>query len=210
MSAVDGRLARGAQTRQAILRRAVEIASVEGLDGLSIGRLSTELEVSKSGVFAHFGSKEELQLATLRYAGDVFAASVIDPAMDRPPGLGRLRAVFDHWLDYSRQRVFPGGCFFQQVASEFDAREGRVRDEIVRASQTWTGFLNRVATDAVQLGELAAGTDVAQLTFELFAMLRAADADAVLLRDEAVYQRARAGIDARLDAARAGAGSLPS
>ncbi len=127
---LDGRIERGAHTRRAILERAAAIASVEGLDRLSIGRLATELRASKSGVFAHFGSKEELQLATVQWAGEVFVAEVIAPALRAPGGLRRLWRLCDGWLDYSKRRVFHGGCFFVSVAAEFDARPGRVRDEI--------------------------------------------------------------------------------
>src|SRR5437763_10466267 len=114
----DGRIERGDHTRRLILGRAADIASVEGLDGLSIGRLAAELEVSKSGVFAHFGAKEELQLATVRFARDIVVACVIEPALAGPPGLNRLRAVLGNWLTYSRQRIFAGGCFFHTVAAE--------------------------------------------------------------------------------------------
>src|SRR6266496_3907018 len=126
---LDGRIERGAHTRHAILERAAAIASVEGLDRLSIGRLATELRASKSGVFAHFGSKEELQLATVQRAGEVFVAEVIAPALRAPGGLRRLWRLCDGWLDYSKRRVFPGGCFFVSVAAEFDARPGRVRED---------------------------------------------------------------------------------
>ncbi|MEO5877725.1 MAG: TetR/AcrR family transcriptional regulator, partial [Streptosporangiaceae bacterium] len=133
----DGRLLRGEQTRRLILDRAMNIASAEGLDGLSIGRLSAELKISKSGLFTHFGSKEELQLATVRAAREVFVAVVIDPVRTAAPGLTRVRALLESWLGYSQQRYFPGGCFLFEVSAEFDARPGRVRDEIAHALDDW-------------------------------------------------------------------------
>src|SRR3954463_13182194 len=108
----DGRIRRGDETRRTVLRRAVDLASVEGLDGVTIGRLAQELTISKSGLFAHFGSKEELQLATSRAARAIFGQTVVTPAMAQPAGLTRLRALLEGWLDYSRGRQFPGGCFF--------------------------------------------------------------------------------------------------
>src|SRR3569833_2418516 len=117
MTTTDGRLLRGEQTRRAILERAAEIATIEGLEGRSIGRLAAELQVSKSGVFAHFGSKEELQLATIERAREVFIEQVIAPARERK-GLARLRAICENRLAYQRARIFPGGCFFYSISTE--------------------------------------------------------------------------------------------
>lgn len=197
----DGRVLRGEQTRRAILERAGAIASVEGLDGLSIGRLATELSVSKSGVFAHFGSKEELQLATIEAARETFVESVIRPARRAPPGVRRLRALCERWLDYSRERVFPGGCFFYAVAAEFDARPGRVRDAIAAMQRDWRRVLAGAVEDAQAAGELADGVDGDQLVFELDAYARAANADALLHDDRAAFDRARRAILDRLRAA---------
>ncbi|HZX06025.1 TetR/AcrR family transcriptional regulator, partial [Kribbella sp.] len=131
MEKVDGRLVRGDQTRRAVLRRSVDIASVDGLEGLSIGRLAADLGISKSGLFAHFGSKEELQLATIRAARRIYADTVVTPAFETEPGLGRVWALSWCWLEYSRERVFPGGCFFQKVSHEYAGREGAVRDALL-------------------------------------------------------------------------------
>lgn len=189
---LDGRVERGDQTRRAILDRAAAIASVEGLEGLSIGRLAIELQVSKSGVFAHFGSKEELQLATVRRAREVFVAEVIAPALRATAGLRRLWRLCDGWLDYSDRRVFPGGCFFASAVAEFDARPGRVRDAIAAAQRDWLHFLEESITKARQLGELELepGTDARQLAFELDAFTRATQ-DALLFDEHSVYTRAR-------------------
>ncbi|GAA3891200.1 TetR/AcrR family transcriptional regulator [Saccharothrix violaceirubra] len=183
---MDGRLERGGQTRRQILRRAVDIASVEGLEGLSIGRLSTELEISKSGVFAHFGSKEELQLATVKAAAAIFVGQVVEPALALPEGLVRLTALLDGWIAYSEGRTFPGGCFFYAVQAEFDARPGRVRDAIADYDRRWHDLVTRTAA--------AVTDDPAQLAFELVAYLELANLRSVLHDDPTAYTRARIAI----------------
>lgn len=195
---MDGRVVRGEQTRRATLRRAVDIASVEGLEGLTIGRLAAELELSKSGIFAHFGSKEDLQLAAVAFAEEIFREHVIAPAMAAEPGLPRLRGLFAHWLDYSRGRVFPGGCFFAAVTAEFDAREGRVHDAVLRGRTAWNAFLVRLVAEAVELGHLPPDTDPTQTAFELDALARAANVDSVLTGEDTPYEHAITGIRARL------------
>ncbi|WP_433326852.1 TetR/AcrR family transcriptional regulator [Spirillospora sp. CA-294931] len=194
----DGRLVRGDHTRRRILARAMDIASVEGLDGLSIGRLATELEVSKSGVFAHFGSKEELQLAVIRAAKDVFAERIVQPAFAHPPGARRLVALVEGWISYSERRIFPGGCFFYSVGAEFDARPGRVRDALAEARREWLGLNAQTIRDAQQLGELDKGVGPGQLAFELDAFAAAANSAALLLDDAASYDKARTAIRSRL------------
>ncbi len=195
---MDGRLARGARTRAAILRRAADLASVEGLDGLSIGRLATELSLSKSSVFAHFGSKEELQLAAIEHAEEVFTDLVVRPALAAPAGLPRLLAMTEHWFTYSRTRAFPGGCFFAGVQSEFDAREGRVHDAVLAGRNKWIGLLTRLAAAAVERGHLPADADPDQLAFEIDALARAANTESLLTGSDAAYERAAAGVRARL------------
>ncbi len=193
---VDGRVARGDATRRLVLRRAADVASVDGLDGLSLGRLATELELSKSGVFALFGSKEELQLATVEAAFAIFEAHVVTPARAVAPGLPRLRAICENWLDYSEKRVFPGGCFFFNVGAEVDARPGRVHDAVAAASGAFAEFIRETAREAVALGHLDADPEV--LAFELHALGRAANADAVLNGGTQAYALARRAIGARL------------
>jgi AcrR family transcriptional regulator len=195
---VDGRVERGNRTRRAVLRRAVDIASVEGLEALSVGRLAGELELSKSGVFALFGSKQELQLATVREASRIFVAEVLDPVSEAAEGLARLRGLCEGWLRYSERRVFPGGCFFYGVMAEFDAREGAVHDALVEAQRVWLGELERCAGRARAAGELAVDTDPAQLAFEVVALMETANAMSVLHGETAPYVRARRGIAARL------------
>jgi AcrR family transcriptional regulator len=197
----DGRLLRGDQTRRAILRHAVDVASVDGLEGLSIGRLAGELRVSKSGLFAHFGSKEELQLATVRAAVEIFVERVVRPAEQEPPGLRRVWRLCEAWLEYASDPVFPGGCFFYSTAAEFDARPGRVRDAIARARRDWLRLNETAVDEARQLGELHADVVPAQLAFELDAFTRAANAHALLHDDPSAYGRARTAVLTRLRAA---------
>lgn len=206
----DGRIARGNQTRQLVLKRAVEIASVEGLEGLSLGRLSTELKLSKSGVFALFGSKEDLQLATVRAAIKVYLEHVVQPARDLPPGLDRLWQVCTGWLDYSRRRVFPGGCFFYSVTAEYDAREGKVHDTLASARANWFTFVEQTVREAQQSGEVEEGTDAAQLTFELVALMEMANAESVLHNEFTCYDKASKGILNRLRDAATDASVLPA
>jgi AcrR family transcriptional regulator len=196
----DGRLVRGHATRRTVLRRAVDIASVEGLGGLSLGRLATELELSKSGVFAHFGSKEGLQLAAIEAAGDIFHEAVVRPALAAESGIGRLWLLCEGWLDYSRRRVFPGGCFFFNTSAEFDARTGPVHDAIADSGRHWLELLSRSVREARALGHLDDSVEPDQLAFELDALGRTANAHSVLHGGIEPYRRARTAILARLRA----------
>ncbi|UED88122.1 TetR/AcrR family transcriptional regulator [Streptomyces profundus] len=207
---IDGRVERGNQSRRLVLGRTMEIASVEGLGGLSIGRIATELGLSKSGVFALFGSKEELQLATVRAAKAVFADRVARPADAEPPGTGRVWRVCRSYLDYSRDRVFPGGCFFTTVSAEFSARAGAVRDAVAQARGEWIDFLRSLLEEAKRVGQLAEACDVPQLAFELAALMEMANADSALHADDDGYQRAAVAIRARLDASATAEGALPA
>ncbi|MFF4269745.1 TetR/AcrR family transcriptional regulator [Streptomyces sp. NPDC001536] len=209
MTRLDGRVERGNRTRQLVLGRTVEIASVEGLEALSVGRLATDLRLSKSGVFALFGSKQELQLATVREASRVFVAEVVEPAAKVPAGIGRVWRLCEAWLEYSEGRVFPGGCFFYGVMAEFDAREGAVHDAVVRAQRDWGAQVERCVEEARAAGELAGDCDAAQLAFELIALMESANALSVLHGENLAYRRARVGIAARLRAVAVDASSVP-
>ncbi|WP_371480227.1 TetR/AcrR family transcriptional regulator [Kitasatospora sp. NBC_00315] len=189
-SSTDGRVLRGEETRRAVLHRAVSVASVEGLGALSIGRLATDLGLSKSGVFAAFGSKEELQLAAVRAARRMFFDAVVAPVLEMPPGLGQVRALCDSWLEYSRARVFPGGCFFYQVTAEFDAQPGPVRDRLAEAAREWGQTVTGVLRDARAVGGLRPGTDLDDLAFALVGYLETANSQALLFDDETPYDRA--------------------
>jgi len=194
----DGRIERGEQTRRLILQRAADIASVDGLEGLSIGQLANDLDVSKSGVFAHFGSKEELQLATIAYARDVFIDVVITPVLRSGAGLARLWTLCDKRLRYMSQPVFPGGCFFSSMAVEFDSRPGRVRDAVIASERDLLRFYETSIAVAVELGELAADTDARQLAFELDAFARTAGANSQLFNDATMFDLARVAMLNRL------------
>jgi AcrR family transcriptional regulator len=195
---VDGRTLRGDHTRRLILRRAADIASVEGLEGLSIGRLAIELEISKSGVFAHFGSKEELQLATIAAASEIFVDEVIKQAHLAPAGVRRVWRLGDAWLDYTQRRIFPGGCFMVTVAAEFSSRRGRVHDAIAAQRRDWHRYYESTVVEARYLGELSPETDPTQLAFELESYGRSAITDTRLFDDPAPYQRAKSAMHAAL------------
>jgi len=200
-AATDGRVRRGDETRRTVLRCAVDVASVEGLDGVTIGRLAQELSISKSGLFAHFGSKEELQLAAVRAARAIFATVVVTPAMAEPAGMARLRALLVAWVDYSRGRQFPGGCFFSRATHEYAARPGPVRDALADADAEWLALIARAVDEARQLGEVRADVEPEQLAYELDAYLDSANLRSLLAADQGAYDRALAAIEARLDAA---------
>ena len=197
---VDRRIERGDRRREAILQSAMRVASVDGLEGLSIGRLADELKMSKSGVLAHFGSKEDLQLAAIQAASQIFAAEVVLPAFAGPLGFRRVERLCLGWIDYARRRVFPGGCFFCQVSAEFDARPGRVHDAVAAAYRAWIRELERSIEQARELGEFAAGVEPTQLAFELDALVRGANNRGMLEADDSAYELARAAINGRLAA----------
>ena len=132
----------------------VDLASVEGLDGVTIGRLAEELSISKSGLFAHFGSKEALQLATIRAARAIFSQTVVVPALSKPAGMARLRSLVDGWIDYSRGREFPGGCFFSRATHEYASRPGAVRDALAEVDEEWLRLLAATIEEARGAGEV--------------------------------------------------------
>jgi AcrR family transcriptional regulator len=198
---VDGRRARGDNTRRAILERAIEIASVEGLDGLSLAALAADLDMSKSGLFAHFGSKEELQLSTVRAARRVFSDRAVAPAQDIPEGIRRLDALLRAWFRYIGTDAFAGGCVLMQAAAEYDARPGPVRDLVAETMAMWTQALADQARAAIERGELDEATDADQLVWELHALGLALNWDQQLNGGSAPAQRADAALVWRLRAA---------
>ena len=202
----------GTKTRDAILRTAADVASVDGLDGLSIGRLATELAMSKSGLFAHFGSKEELQLATIEEARQRYVREVITPAHASGSGVTRLSALCESFLSYIERAVFPGGCFFASAMAEFDSKApGPVRERIAQCQDQWMNTLERAAKDARAQGELRPGSDLRQLAFELEAALLSANWYFHLYTDATYLNRARTAVRARLasEATPAGLRLLP-
>ncbi|MFH8733384.1 TetR/AcrR family transcriptional regulator [Streptomyces sp. NPDC017964] len=206
---IDGRVARGNQTRQLVLKHAMQVASVEGLEGLSLGRLAGELKLSKSGVFALFGSKEDLQLATVRAAIKVYLEHVVQPARELPPGINRLWHLCTSWLTYSRERVFSGGCFFYSTSAEYDARAGKVHDTLAAARTDWSTYLERTIVEAQQTEEIAEDIDVPQLAFELAALLEMANAASVLHDEFTSYDKAATAILNRLRGAATDPSLLP-
>jgi AcrR family transcriptional regulator len=193
-----GRKVKGERTRRTILEAAVDIASCEGLEGLTIGRLATKLSLSKSGLFAHFGSKEDLQLATVEAARAIFIHAVIKPTFEAERGLSRLWKLCDIWLAYVSNEVFRGGCFFAAAAAEFDSRPGPVRDRIAEIMKEWLGTLRQVVIDAQHDGQFDKNADPAQLAFEINALEMAANWAFQLYGDKEAFTRARAATLERL------------
>jgi AcrR family transcriptional regulator len=179
---------RGAETRATILDRAVDLASAEGLEGLTIGRLAGELEMSKSGVFAHFGSKQELQLATVGAAAARFSAAVIEPALSAPDGRQRLRAMADAYLVHLASEDYSGGCFWAATSAEYDDRPGPVRDAIVAALDSWLGELERQS-------RIAGSVDPGRFAFEMYAVVMGANSRYRLSGDRTVFSYASDVID---------------
>jgi AcrR family transcriptional regulator len=178
-----------ARTRTAILERSVAMASVEGLEGLTIGRLAADLEMSKAGVLGHFGTKEELQLAALDAAAEVYRREIWDRAVDAAPGRPRLLAIGDAWLDYLSRDVFPGGCFVTAASCEFDDRPGRVRDALSAMHRRWMDVLAHEARTAVAAGELPRGTDPEDVAFGLNAIAMGVNQARHLAGDAAAPER---------------------
>jgi AcrR family transcriptional regulator len=182
----------GMRTRKAILLEAVSLATVEGLEGLSIGELAKALGISKSGLYAHFGSKQELQLATIEEAERIFNVEVIDPSMAVPEeGLPRLVAMCDLYLEHLRRRTFPGGCFFASAVLEMGTRPGPVKERVSAFQQRFGGLILRYAQQAQALGQLPPDTDVGLLVFELNGIILAANANYVMTDDPAALDTAR-------------------
>lgn len=184
-------LAAVAGTRAAVTGAAVNRASVDGLEGLTIGGLADDVGMRKSSVFSLFGSKEELQRATLDAAVRQFTEEVWDPVSDEPPGLPRLLALCESWLSYHRREALPGGCFLTTATVEYDARPGPLRDAVATVMRRWLGVLEREVALAVEAGELRADTEPADVAFELNALAAAASYGFKLSSDPAVFSRAR-------------------
>ena len=198
MAVLESRPRKGSHTREAILAKAMDIASVEGLDGLTIGTLAEALDLSKSGLFAHFGSKEELQLATIQAARGFFAQEVMAPGLKARKGLSRLCSVIATWLDYAEREVFRGGCFFTAVSAEFDSRPGPVKDQVAACMTEWVDSLARLVKEAKELGELDRKADPRQLAWEFNSLAMGANNAYQLRRDPIVFTFARKAIRERL------------
>ena len=192
---------RGHATKQGILGVATAIASVEGLEGLTLGRLAADLAMSKSGLFAHFGSKEELQLATIEHARQIYVDQVILPSLAHAPGIATLLGLCDRYVALMERRVFPGGCFFAAAMAEFDARPGVVRDTIAALQREWLDMLERAARDGIGAGELDGSIDPIQLAFELEAAMLSANWYFHLYSDARFFALSRSAIRRTITAA---------
>ncbi len=202
MNVGDGRVkavrSDGARSREAILGEAARLITLEGIEGLSIARLAQAVGMSKSGLFAHFGSKEELQLATIEAATAVFDRHVIEPAASATGAFERLGALTDGYLSYIEDEVFPGGCFFSSALMEMDTRPGPVRDRLAEFLAGWLARLEGTIREAQADGRIDPAEDAAQLTFEVEAALFLANAQFVVARSPEPIERARTAIARRL------------
>src|ERR1700760_4954158 len=188
----------GERTRAAILRTAASLATVDGLEGLSIGNLAAATGISKSGLYAHFGSKQELQLATVEEAERILPAEVIQPALEARPGLAQLAAACEAFFSYLERRVFPGGCFFAATALEMGTHAGPVKERITAIQSDFTALLRAFVVTALEQHELPAHEDPDRLPFELHAILLGADTKFVLHDDPAILDLARQVVHQRL------------
>jgi AcrR family transcriptional regulator len=193
----------GERSRAAILDEAANLATVEGIGGLSLSRLADEVGMSKSGLFAHFGSKEELQLATIETANEIFDERVLDPAAKTSKGIERLKALTGSYLDYVEARTFPGGCFFATVLVEVSMQPGAVRDRLTAFMGDWIGRLESAIRDAQREGDIAKKENPEQLAFELESALLLANTQFAVSQSSEPLARARRSIDRRLKEAAA-------
>ena len=194
---------KGEQTRAAILAAALDLAARDGLEGLTIGLIAERMQMSKSGVFAHFGSREELQIATLSEYHRRFEDEVFAPALRRPRGLPRLEAMFAHWIEHVRAVDIPHGCIYVSGAVEFDDKPGPVRDALVGMVTAWQRALERAIALAIEEGHLRADTDARQLVFEIYSIMLGLHHEARLMRTRNSVTRARQAFVRLIDAHRA-------
>ncbi|MGI5170795.1 TetR/AcrR family transcriptional regulator [Spirillospora sp. CA-253888] len=194
----DGRLLRGRRTREAVLEAAVALASVHGLEGLTFGRLAEHLGTSKSGLFAHWKDKENLQLDAIGWARRQWTAQVMEPALRTPPGLRRVFALHEARLAFYASGALPGGCFFLAAQTEFDDRPGAVRARLVESLNDWLAFIRSLIDEAVALGELPGDLDGGQLAYEIDALGESAVVHSRLVGHESTHTRARRAVLERL------------
>jgi AcrR family transcriptional regulator len=192
----DQRLVRGARSRRSITRHAVDVASLEGLNGLSIGRLAADLGLSKSGVQTLFGTKENLQLAVVESADEQFSDAVVRPAMAEPEGAARVRALIEGWITYATTPLFAGGCFWSANLPDFDSRPGRVRDALFAQHRNWLALIAGELRHAIDAGEIAE-LDADLAAFQIAAVLTAANT-AVQVGDGDAVGKARRVVEAFL------------
>jgi AcrR family transcriptional regulator len=195
-------MGKGEETRGAILERAIGLASEVGLEGVTIGRLAASLELSKSGLFAHFQSKETLQVAILDRAAERFVEAVVRPALAAPRGEPRVRAIFERWLRWPQVVPQPGGCIFVQAATELDDRPGPARERLVQLQRDWLEVIATTIRGARDAGQLRRDADPVQLAFELYGVMLVTHHASRLLRDPRAQDRARRAFERLLDSAR--------
>lgn len=189
----------GEQSRQAILRGATELATIQGLEGLSLSTLAAHIGMSKSGLYAHFGSKQELQLATIDAAEEIFDREVTQPGLAADGPLEQILGLSDAFLSYVERRVFPGGCFFAAAAAEFDAREGGpVRARVQEFHAEWLAMVVDLIHEAQERGEIAAAADPKQIAFEIDSVMLGANAAFLLFGDSEALERARRAVRHRV------------
>jgi AcrR family transcriptional regulator len=196
----------GVESRRAILLAAANLATTRGLEGLSIGELAEHIGMSKSGLYAHFKSKEELELATIETAAEIFERDVLGPAGASPGGLARVLALSEAFLGHLERRVFPGGCFFATVLAQLASRPGRPRDRMLELQKQWLAQFAEALAQARDGGELPRATDIDQLVFEITAMLARANFAWIVSGDTLVLEQARVGIRHVLERVAAPAG----
>jgi AcrR family transcriptional regulator len=184
----------GVESRRAILHAAANLATTRGLEGLSIGELAQHIGMSKSGLYAHFKSKEDLELATIETAAEIFERDVLAPASASPGGLGRVLALGEAFLGHLERRVFPGGCFFATVLAQLAAHPGRARDRVMEVQQRWLVQFTEALRQARDGGDLSPETDIDQLVFEITAMMVRANFSWIATGDTHVLDQARTGI----------------
>lgn len=192
-------MSKGEETRQAILSRAFELATVVGVSGLTIGRLAEEMNLSKSGLFAHFGSKEALEVAVVEEASRQFVQAVMVPALRHPRGEPRLRALFDHWIQWGQR---PGGCFFVGASTELDDRPGPPRDALVRAIKDWIDDIAKAVRIAVSEGHFRSDIDADQVAFEIYGIMLGMHTFYRFLRAPATLDHSRTAFERLLASAR--------
>jgi AcrR family transcriptional regulator len=195
-------MGKGETTRDTILRHAVGLASRVGLSGLSIGRLAQELDLSKSGLFSHFHSKEALQIQVLEYGAARFVENVVKPALEAPRGIPRIQALFDRWLAWSQSDPSSGGCFFVAMVTDLDDRPGPSRDLLVKLQRSWMGFVAELVQSVVREGQLRPDTDPDQFANDMYGVMLAYHHASRLLDDPAAEVRARRALATLVDASR--------
>lgn len=193
---------KGTITHQAILDRATSLASTVGLEGLTIGALASDLALSKSGLFAHFRSKEALQLQVLEHGAAKFVERVVRPSLTEPRGEPRMRALFERWLDWVRSSAMPGGCLFVQASTEFDDQPGPVRDQLADFQRQWRDVIATSFRKGIEAGAFRPDADPDQLAFEVSGVLLAYHHMSRLLQDANAESRARTAFEAVLASAR--------